>query len=162
MTERTTNLLENLEITRIFDAPRALVWKAWTTPEIVMQWWGPKDFTSPVCKIDFRVTGQYLYCMRAPDGQAYWSGGEYIDIIAAEKIASVLFYANQYGKVQPADMNDVEVRDVVTFEDIGHDQTKLMFKRSHWDEGEDIGCNQIFDKLAAWLRSAAGSRSIAI
>ena len=58
MAERTTNLLENLEITRIFDAPRELVWKAWTDPKLVMQWWGPKGFTSPACKIDFRVGGQ--------------------------------------------------------------------------------------------------------
>ena len=151
MTERTTNLLENLEITRIFDAPRELLWKAWTNPEIVMHWWGPKDFSSPVCKIDFRVNGQYLYCMRAPDCQEYWSGGEYIDIIVPEKIVSVLFYADQNGKVDPVDTNDVEVRDVVTFSDIGNGQTKLVFKRSHWDEGEDVCSNQIFDKLAAWL-----------
>ena len=156
MTERTTNLFENLEITRIFDAPRALVWKAWTDPQFVMQWWGPKGFTSPACKIDFRVGGQYLYCMRAPDGHEYWSGGEYSEIIALEKIVSILFYANQNGKVKSADKNDVEVRDLVTFEDIGNGQTKLIFKRSHWDEGEDIGSNQIFDKLAALVAELSG------
>ncbi|TDK67557.1 SRPBCC family protein [Sapientia aquatica] len=151
MTERTTNLLENLEITRIFDAPRELVWKAWTDPKLVMQWWGPKGFTSPACKIDFRVGGQYLYCMRSPDGWEGWSGGEYTEIIAPEKIASVLFYANEHGKLEPADNNDVEVRDVVTFEDIGNGQTKMVFKRSHWDEGEDEGMMQICDKLVALL-----------
>ena len=151
MTERTTNLLENLEITRIFDAPRELVWKAWTDPDIVMRWWGPKRFTSPKCKIDFRVGGQYLYCMRTPDGQEYWSGGEYSEIIVPEKIVTVLFYANQNGKVEPADKNDVAVRDVVLFENIGNTQTKLIFKRSHWDEGEDAGLSEIFDKLAALL-----------
>ncbi len=156
MTERTTNLLENLEITRIFDAPRELVWKAWTDPEIVMQWWGPKGFTSPACKIDFRVKGQYLYCMRSPDGWEGWSGGEYQEIIPLEKIVSVLFYADQNGRVEPADKNDVEVRDVVTFEDIGNGQTKMIFKRSHWDEGEDMGMIQILDKLAALLAELPG------
>ncbi|HUI73255.1 MAG TPA: SRPBCC domain-containing protein, partial [Spirochaetia bacterium] len=82
MAERTTNLLQNLVITRIFDAPRELVWKAWTDPRFVMQWWGPKGFTSPSCKIDLRVGGRYLFCMRAPDGQEFWSGGEYVEIIA--------------------------------------------------------------------------------
>jgi len=149
MSERTTNLLENLEITRIFDAPRDLVWSAWTDPAIVMRWWGPKGFTSPACTIDFRVGGHYLYCMRSPDGQEYWSGGEYTEIVAPEKIASVLFYADQNGKVEPADANDVDVHDVVSFEDIGNGQTRMVFKRSHWDEGEDVGSNQIFDKLAA-------------
>ena len=156
MTERTTNLLENLEITRIFDAPRALVWKAWTDPEIVMQWWGPNGFTSPACKIDFRVGGHYLYCMRTPDGWEGWSGGEYSEIIPLEKIASVLFYADQNGKVEPADKNDVDVRDVVTFEDFGNGQTKVVFKRSHWDEGEDVGMIQILDKMAAVIAGLPG------
>jgi len=157
MTERTTNLLENLEITRIFDAPRELVWKAWTDPEIVTKWWGPKGFTSPACKIDFRVGGQYLYCMRSPDGWEGWSGGEYCEIIVPEKIVSVLFYADQNGKVEPTDKNDVEVRDVVTFEDIGNGQTKMIFKRSHWDEGEDLGMIQIVDKLTALLVELSGN-----
>ena len=148
MTERTTNLLENLEITRIFDAPRELVWKAWTTPEIVMKWWGPKGFTSPACKIDFRVGGQYFFCMRT-DGYEGWSGGEYTEIVYPEKIVSLLCYADENGKVEPADKNDVEVRDVVTFEDIGNGRTKMVFKRSHWDEGEDAGMIEILDKLAA-------------
>lgn len=57
-----------LVITRIFAAPRKLVWKAWTNPEHLMRWWGPKDFTSPACKIDLRVGGKYLFCMRSKEG----------------------------------------------------------------------------------------------
>ena len=148
MADGLTNLLRNLEITRVYDAPRQLVWKAWTEPRFVMQWWGLKGFTSPSCKIDLRLGGQYLFCMRAPDGQEFWSGGEYTEIIAPEKIVSVLFYADKNGKVELADSADVEVRDVVTFEKIGSDKTKLTFKRSHWDEGEDGGMAEMFDKLA--------------
>ncbi len=149
MAERTTNLLENLEITRIFDAPRELVWKAWTNPEYVKQWWGPQGFTSPACKIDLRVGGEYLCCMKAPDGSEYWTGGEYVEIVAPERIVSQLFYANEHGKIPAADPNDVEVRDVVTFEEYGNGQTKMTFKRNYWDEGEDEGMKQIFDKLSA-------------
>lgn len=149
MAERTTNLLENLEITRIFDAPRELVWKAWTNPEFVMQWWGPHGFTSPACKIDLRVGGEYLCCMKAPDGSEYWTGGEYVEIVAPERIVSQLFYANEHGKIPAADPNDVEVRDVVTFEEYGNGQTKMTFKRNYWDEGEDEGMKQILDKLSA-------------
>jgi len=158
MAERATNLLQDLLITRIFDAPRELVWKAWTDPSYVVQWWGPKGFTSPSCEIDLRVGGRYLFCMRAPDGQEFWSGGEYTEIIAPEKIVAVLFYADKNGKVEPADSNDVEVRDVVTFEEIGSGQTKLTFKRSHWDEGEDTGSNQIFDKLAVFVAELAKAK----
>ena len=151
MAERTTNLLNDLVITRIFDARRELVWKAWTDPQYARQWWGPKGFTSPSCKIDFRVGGQYLFCMRSPDGWEGWSCGEYTQIIVPEKIVSLLFYADENGKVEPADSNDVEVRDVVTFEPFGSGQTKLTFKRSHWDEGEDGGMIEIFDKLAEFV-----------
>jgi len=69
MTRNTVNETERMVVTRVFDAPRELVWKAWTDPQYVMQWWGPKDFTAPVCKMDFRVGGKFLCCMRAPDGQ---------------------------------------------------------------------------------------------
>jgi uncharacterized protein YndB with AHSA1/START domain len=158
MAERETNLLENLVITRIFDAPRELVWKAWTDPELVMQWWGLLGWTSPSCEIDLRLGGRYLFCMRAPDGQEFWSGGEYTEIVEPEKIVSVLFYANKNGKVDPVDSNDVEVRDVVTFEEIGSGQTKLTFKRTYWDQGEDEGMNQIFDKLAVFVAGLAKSK----
>ena len=155
MADRQTNLLQNLVITRNFDAPRELVWKAWTDPGLVVKWWGPKDFTSPSCKIDLRVGGQYFFCMRAPDGQEYWSGGEYTEIIPPEKIVSVLFYADKNGKVEPADRNDVEVSDVVTFEDLGRGQTKLTFRRSYWDTGEDEGMDEILDKLAVLVAELA-------
>jgi len=54
-----------LVIERVFDAPVARVWKAWTDPEQVKKWWGPKIFTAPLVSIDFRVGGTYLYCMQA-------------------------------------------------------------------------------------------------
>ena len=57
MAVRVTNLLENLVITRIFDAPRELVWKAWTDPKYVMQWWGPKGFTSHLARSIFAWEG---------------------------------------------------------------------------------------------------------
>src|ERR1700704_4147210 len=81
MTKNTVNEKERMVITRVFDAPRALVWKAWTDPQYVMQWWGPKGFTAPFCKIDFRVGGKFLCCMKSPDGQEGWNGGEYHEIV---------------------------------------------------------------------------------
>ena len=81
MTKNMVNETERMVITRVFDAPRELVWKAWTDPKYVMQWWGPKGFTAPVCKIDFRVGGKFLCCMRAPDGQEGWN--QILDKVAA-------------------------------------------------------------------------------
>src|ERR1700683_1522447 len=75
MTKNTVNEAERMVITRVFDAPRTLVWEAWTNPKYVMQWWGPKGFTAPFCEMDFRVGGKFLCCMRTPDGQGSWNAG---------------------------------------------------------------------------------------
>ena len=78
---RPVNDTDRMVITRVFDAPRELVWKAWTDPKYVTQWWGPKGFTAPDCKMDFRVGGKFLWCMKAPDGEVVgWNGGEYFEI----------------------------------------------------------------------------------
>jgi uncharacterized protein YndB with AHSA1/START domain len=76
-----------LTIKRIFDAPREVVFTAWTKPDFITRWWGPNDFTLPFCEMDFRVGGDYKYCMRAPDGSDHWVWGKYREIIAPEKIA---------------------------------------------------------------------------
>ena len=64
-----------LNIERTFNAPRALLWQAWTNPEIIRRWWGPRSFTAPYIKIDPRVGGTYLYCMRSSEGKNYWTTG---------------------------------------------------------------------------------------
>src|SRR5512134_2988905 len=79
---------QELVITRVFDAPRELVWKAWSEPEHFKRWWGPKGFTCPVCQIDFRVGGKFLGCMRSPEGQDFWSTGVYKEIVPLERIVS--------------------------------------------------------------------------
>jgi uncharacterized protein YndB with AHSA1/START domain len=76
-----------LIITRTFAAPREIVFKVWTRPEHIARWWGPNDFTLPFCEMDFRVGGEYKYCMRAPDGSDHWVWGTYREIVEPEKIA---------------------------------------------------------------------------
>jgi uncharacterized protein YndB with AHSA1/START domain len=153
--------------TRIFDAPRELVWKAWTDPEYVMRWWGPKGFTSPVCRIDFRVGGRFTYCMRTPDGQEFWNGGEYREIVPLKKIVWLWFFADRDGnRVNPSHYgfpdDDREGNiDEILFEDLGNGRTKLTFKRydptadEAEQEGAAEGFRQILDKLAAVLAELA-------
>jgi acetyl esterase/lipase len=69
-------------ITRIFDAPRELVFKAWTEPERLMRWWGPRGFTNPVCETDVRPGGAWRIVMRAPNGAEYPGGGVYLEQLA--------------------------------------------------------------------------------
>src|SRR5580692_6124612 len=76
-------------ITRVFDAPRELVFKAWTDPKHLAQWWGPRGFTNPVCEWDARVGGKIYDVMRAPNGMDYPMGGEFREVVAPEKVAFV-------------------------------------------------------------------------
>lgn len=75
-----------LKLTRDFDAPRALVFKAWTDPQHLVRWWGPKDFTLPHYQQDFRVGGTYRLCMRSPEGEDHWVWGVYREIVEPERI----------------------------------------------------------------------------
>ena len=108
MTTATVSETERMVITRTFDAPRELVWKAWTDPRYVMQWWGPKGFTAPVCKMDFRVGGKSLLCMKSPDGQVFWNGIEYHEIVPNEKIVSSMYFADAEGNRVEAEHYGIE------------------------------------------------------
>src|ERR671919_1560212 len=126
---------QEIVIIRIFDAPRELVWKAWTDPEHFKRWWGPKDFTCPFCEMDFRVGGKYLNCMRSPEGQDYWSTGIYREIIPMERIVFTDCFADEKGNVVPAthygfsaDFH-LEMLVTVIFED-QNGKTKLTLKHS--------------------------------
>src|SRR6266852_708517 len=82
----TKSTARELIITRIFDAPRALVFEAWTKPEHIVHWFGPNGFTLPVCEMDFRTGGSYRLCMRAPDGNEHYAHGVYREIVPSERI----------------------------------------------------------------------------
>jgi uncharacterized protein YndB with AHSA1/START domain len=164
MTKSNVNESERMTVTRIFDAPRELVWKAWTDPHYIMQWWGPKGFTSPVCKMDFRVGGKLLCCMRSPDGQDFWNAAEYIEIVPHEKIVSSMYFSDAEGnKIEPEQLGieheAIEgAYDVTLFEDLGNGKTKLTFignepMESAKNSGQLEGWNQILDKVADVLAS---------
>jgi uncharacterized protein YndB with AHSA1/START domain/predicted enzyme related to lactoylglutathione lyase len=94
-----TEAPQEITITRELDAPRALVFAAWTEPERVMRWWGPNGFTTPVATIDLRPGGVIHTCMRSPDGQDYWSRGVYRDIVVPERIVTTDSFADADGNI---------------------------------------------------------------
>jgi uncharacterized protein YndB with AHSA1/START domain len=160
---------ERMTITRVFDAPRELVWNAWTDPKYVMQWWGPQGFTAPVCKMDFRVGGKFLCCMRSPDGQEFWNAGEYHEIIPYEKIVSSMYFADAEGnKVEPEHYGMEhtvieDAHDVTLFQDLGNGQTKLTFIGNEPMEdatksGQLEGWKQILDKVAIVVAELAQAK----
>ena len=150
-----------LVITRIFDAPRELVWKAWTEPERVMRWWGPKNFTAPFCKIDLRVGGAYLNCMRSPEGKDYWTTGFYREIVEPSLLVCTDSFADDKGNVVPASHYGMsgdwpkELLVRVAFED-QQGKTKITLRHVGIPAGEmselaEAGWNESFDKLAEGL-----------
>lgn len=84
-------------ITRVLDAPRDLVFKAWTERERLAHWWGPTGFTLSVLQLDLRPGGIFHYAMRSADGYEMWGKFTYRDIAAPERIVSILSFADQEG-----------------------------------------------------------------
>lgn len=150
---------ERMTLTRVFDAPRELLWNVWTDPLYRVQWWGPKGFTSPVCNMDFRVGGKFRCCMKAPDGQEFWNAGEYHQIVPHEKIVSSMYFSDPEGnKVEPpfygVEHEAIEdAYDVTLFTVLENGQTQLTFvgnesMESAKSSGQLEGWNEIFDKFA--------------
>ena len=151
-------------ITKIIDAPREKVWAAWTEPDHLTNWWGPKDFTAPVIKIDLRVGGKYLYAMRGPDGKEYWSGGVFKEVIPGERIEVTDGFMDKDGnKMRPSDFGlnpdfPDESDIIIQFESHGT-KTKLSIeyklpespaaRMAMQDSGMEQGWNSSLDKLEA-------------
>ena len=156
-----TQTNDTVVIERVFDAPRELVWRAWTEPEHFMRWWGPKDFTSPRCEIDLRVGGAFLWCMRGPDGRENYTTGQYREIVPFERLAYMTSFADPDGNVVPASYygmtDDIapEMHVTVTFAEIeGKTRMTVTHAGLPKELGDDAqaGWNQSFDKLAESLK----------
>lgn len=85
-------------ITRVFDAPRALVWQAWTDPKMMAQWFGPRHFTSAVPEYDVRVGGALRIVMHGPDGNDYPMKGMFREVVAPERLVFTNIALDNDGK----------------------------------------------------------------
>ena len=93
---------EQVFITRDFDAPRDVVFKAWTDCGRLMRWWGSQGFTTPFCKIDLQPKGVFNYCMRSSEGRDYCGRSVYREIVEPEKIIFTDSFADEKGNPVPA------------------------------------------------------------
>ena len=156
----------DINITRVINAPIEKVWAAWTQPDQISKWWGPKDFTGKVGNYDLRNGGKYLYCMHGPVGSPFdmdmWSGGTFEEVIPMKKIVATDHFADKDGNyVSPKDFGmpgewPETMRVTVTFEEVGPGKTKLTLKHEgHPQEmakDATAGWNQSLDKFEAVLR----------
>jgi uncharacterized protein YndB with AHSA1/START domain len=101
-TGNNTQIWKNeLVITRVFDAPRALVFNALTDPKHLIHWWAPKEFTTPFCTVDLRPGGLFRFCMRTPDGKDFWGRGVYQEIVEPERIVYRDCFTDENGNPVP-------------------------------------------------------------
>ena len=144
---------KELLITRIFNAPRELVWKAWTDPEQVAKWWGPNNFTIPLCEMDVKIGGKIYIHMKGPDGTIYPMNGIYKELTKPERIVFVGAALDDHGNAL------FEQATSIVFEKEG-DKTKLSIKVTFSKvkpeamghlAGAEIGWNQMLDKLLIYV-----------
>lgn len=156
--EPTGNPMEaEVEIVRIFDAPRDLVYEAWTKPEHMTQWWGPGPFTSHSCKLDVRPGGEWQITMRSPEGRDFRSSGVYSEVVPSERL---VFTNDAYGQDGTQLLKGLTS---VTFADDGR-KTKLTLKTKATGlvpfapqmlKGMEPGWNMTLEKLSAFVSGKA-------
>ena len=95
-------LQNEIVINRVFNLPVSVVWLAWTDAEYFKKWWGPRGFTCPSSKMEAKVGGKYLNCMRGPDGKEYWSTGVVKELIPERKLVVTDSFSDDKGNIKPA------------------------------------------------------------
>jgi uncharacterized protein YndB with AHSA1/START domain len=145
-----------LVIERVFDAPRERVFEAWTRPEHVVNWWGPKGWTLPVCEMDVRPGGVWLYCMRGPKGEESWGRAVYREIEPPARLVYSDAFAEPDGSPVPG-MPEMLI--TVTF--VEHNGQTTLTNSTHFPTPEDLestlalgvvrGLSETWDRLEAHL-----------
>ncbi len=148
-----------------FDAPRELVWRAWTDPAWFTRWWGPEHFDSPRVQMDLRPGGRFVWVMRDPDGKEYYTVGEYREIVPPERLVYTDSFGDAEGNVVSPTVyglgDDFPETTVVTvtFEDLGgRTRLRLVSDRPVPNEMWEMaraGWGTSLDKLAALVEAGA-------
>jgi uncharacterized protein YndB with AHSA1/START domain len=152
--ERPWSLDRELVLARVFDAPRALVFKMWTDPEHVMKWFGPKGFACTLHEMNVRVGGRWRFDMTAPDGTLYPNRVEYLEIVPDERLV--------FDHGRDIDDDPERFRVTITFDEQSARKTVVTLRQLHPTKEQrqaklKIGAvelgNQTMDKLADYLRT---------
>jgi len=142
-----------LVLTRVFDARREMVFKAWTDTKIVAKWWGPHRFTNPVCELDARPGGTIRIHMRGPDGTVYPMTGVYQEVVAPERIVFTSAALDAAGNPM------FEMLTTVTFAEEGGKTKQILRTRvikstaeaPRYLAGMEAGWTQSLERLTAYL-----------
>jgi uncharacterized protein YndB with AHSA1/START domain len=153
---------KQIEVTKTFNAPVEMVWQVWVDPELVKRWWGPKYFTSPVAKMDFREGGRSIVSMQAPKkmgGQEFYSVWEYTSIIPLNRIEFIQSLSDEDGnKIAPTKVGmppdfPADIKTVVIFKTIQAGKTEMTVTEyaefGSISNFAQIGLEQSIEKMAA-------------
>lgn len=139
-----------LEIVRLFDAPRELVFEVWSTAAHMQGWLGPKHFACTSCEMDFRVGGAWRACIRSPEGKEYWCRGTYNQITPPSGIV----YSFRW---EEEDALDTQI--TVTFAaESGKTRmtfTQTPFRSAESRESHEGGWSECFERLSTYISKAA-------
>jgi uncharacterized protein YndB with AHSA1/START domain len=150
-----------LIIERTFNAPRELVWRAWTEPKHIEQWWGPKGFTTRVEQMELRPGGRTRYVMISPDGQEFAVGGMYREVDPPARFVSTDEFLDDPPEGEELPQGVIMT---ATFEDLG-DKTKVTLhirhatvadRKKHEEMGVVGGWQSSFDCLDEHLAAIGG------
>jgi uncharacterized protein YndB with AHSA1/START domain len=152
-TDTTTVSTEGstLYIERIFDAPRELIWKVMTDPQLVTKWWGPNGYTTTVVEMDVRPGGRWRYINHTTGGEDVPFKGEYLEVVPPEKIVQTFIF-----DVPP--FNERAATETLTLEDLGEGRTKVVL-HDQFPSVEDLegalAQGMIHGAVETWERLAA-------
>lgn len=148
---------QGLLLSRVFNAPRELVFKVWTDPEHFGKWWGPQGFSLDVIKMDVRPGGMFLGCQKSPDGnQAMWGKFVYQEVIVPEKLVFVQSFSDEEGNTIRAPFNanwPLEIMNIITFEEIDGKTTLTMQGGPINATAEELAA---FDEMAPMVKQGFG------
>jgi uncharacterized protein YndB with AHSA1/START domain len=139
-----------MTMTRVFDAPRELVFRAWTDPELIPKWWGRYDTTTTVDKMDVTIGGQWRFIQRDAEGNEYAFRGEYREIIPPEWLVYTFEFEGMPGHIAVATLiledldGKTKLIDVTKFQSVEERDGALA-------TGMEAGANELLDRLAELL-----------
>lgn len=140
-----------LVLTRIINAPREKLYRCWTEPALLKQWFCPRPWTTPVIETDVRPGGSSLFVMRSPEGQDFPNRGIYLDVVKNERLVFTDAFVKAW---EPS--NSAFMVGIITFEDAGPGKTKYAARVQHWNvedrkKHEAMGFHEGWGKCADQL-----------
>lgn len=157
-------MAKQIQVTRVFNSPVEMVWRVWSEAALIMRWWGPKDFTAPSAKLDFREGGKSIVSMKAPPemgGQLYYSLWVYVKILPLSMIEFIQSLSDEAGnKINPTTVGmpsdfPKDIRTIVNFKQTSKSQTEMTVTEyaefGTISNFAQIGLEQSIEKMAKIL-----------